>query len=86
MTTDDKAVRVCPVSPVDARELGRETQLTLEDGHVYIMLASPPTASSLSPFRSQLYKAFNTTFKLMVFLLEKKNKRLAFTTWNGCKL
>lgn len=34
----------------------------------------PSDCLVLVPFRSQLYKAFNTTFKLMVFLLEKKKK------------
>lgn len=32
----------------------------------------PSYGLGLVPFQSQLYKAFNTTFKLMVFLLEKK--------------
>lgn len=34
----------------------------------------PSYGLGLVPFQSQLYKAFNTTFKLMVFLLEKKKK------------
>lgn len=72
MAIDDKAIGVCPVSPDDARELGREMRFTPEDGHVYMYAGLPSNGLVPVPFRSQLYKAFNTTFKLMVFLLEKK--------------
>lgn len=62
---------ICLVSGFDAREPGREIQFVLDVG-CFCPLTSPPTALALSPFQAQLYKPFNTTFKLMVFLLEKK--------------
>lgn len=61
---------IYPLSGTDAKEPGREIQFPLDE--VYMHTDLPSDCLGLVPFRSQLYKAFNTTFKLMVFLLEKK--------------
>lgn len=71
MVVDDKESVICLVSVVDAREPGQKIQLALDLG-VSMYADLPSNGLALSPFQSQLYKAFNTTFKLMVFLLEKK--------------
>lgn len=47
----------------------------LDGEHVSMYAGFPSNGLVLVPLQISAYKAFNTIFKLMVFLLEKKKKK-----------
>lgn len=51
MAIDDKAITVCQVSRVDARELGRGIQFRLDGGRVYMYAGLPSNCLVLVPLQ-----------------------------------